>query len=189
MENPHSSPMMVPCVKEGSGRADGCHNNAKRVSQAYGGTVQRGWSIRTWIGVSVWMELHSVWRHPEGELLCVTEPPSAHLDRIAFLPGCSMGAMDSGPPSIHVPWEDVPLCHQFVELMYALDRIYFVAGDPLHTKGHIRMDRADRWRRRMKEIARLRLNQMKMHNKASLPTGNRSQNPHQPPCPDPAAGL
>jgi len=172
MAHPHSSPVIVPCLKDGYGPADGCHDNAKRMSQAYGGSVQRGWSVRAWEGVSVWLELHSVWRHPEGGLLCVTEPPSAHLDRIAFLPGYSMDAMDSGSPSVHFPWEDDPLCHEYVELMYALDRIYFVTGDPLHTKSHVRLDRAARLKARMREISRLRLNQMKRHNKS------RHSNPH-----------
>ena len=152
---------MVPCVKTDFSQPDRCHDNVKDMTRHHGGSAQQGWSIRVLEGAAVWMELHSVWRHPEGHLLCVTEPPSAHLQKIAFLPDSSMDATRSGLPSLHFPWSDDPLCRDYVEQMYALDRLFFPVGDPYRTRDRIDEAQVALVKNRMREIRLLLQNQMK----------------------------
>ena len=128
---PDSTPLMVHYKRtRRHSQSNQCHDNVKRTVRKFGGSVQLGWSIRVMEGVAVWLELHSVWRHPDRHLLCVTEPPSERVRRLSFLPCSSTDTTGPELPSFYHPWEDTPGCHEFVELSYAFDRLYFPDGDP-----------------------------------------------------------
>jgi hypothetical protein len=62
-----------------------CYANVETVVQLFGGMAVTGWKI--WHIPSVYynFEHHCVWRHPNGELICVT-PQMGDEDEILFLP-------------------------------------------------------------------------------------------------------
>jgi len=55
-----------------------------------GGEVVMGWIVTVWPGVWAEFIAHSVWRQPDGSILCIT-PNKYDDDRILFLPDQSLG--------------------------------------------------------------------------------------------------
>jgi hypothetical protein len=170
---PDSIPAIVPCRPENHCESDQCHRNAQRMVDCHGGSVQLGWSIRVTEWVAVWLELHSVWLHPSQRLLCTTPPPYDDQDMIAFLPDPSpMGIHPPDWPSIYHPWDDSRDCLECVELLRAIDRLYFRKGEPFHRKPHPRTDRDRRLKARLGMIATRHRKRMKSNEQGE------PRNPH-----------
>lgn len=155
---PGPLPVMVPVQLREHSLPDCCHTNAPRMARDHGGSAQRGWSVWTIDRLAVWLELHSVWRTAEKQLLDTTPPGPADVQRIAFLPDFSMEHTDPTDPSHHHPWDEDPLCLEFVDLMRSVDRLYFHPDDPFRRKHQVRKDQLAPLLARMDQISHLRQN-------------------------------
>jgi len=69
-----------------------CYANVDTIVQVFGGAAVIGWKIWHVPGVYYNFEHHCVWRHPNGELVCVT-PQMGNEEYILFLPQ-QEGALD-----------------------------------------------------------------------------------------------
>jgi hypothetical protein len=73
----------VSALPDSSG-AD-CFIDVQKQVQAYGGSIQHGWTIWDWPGISVEGEFHAVWKKPDGQLLDITKKFDGET-RILFAP-------------------------------------------------------------------------------------------------------
>lgn len=90
---PESSPTTIPCRPLHTESINDCFEIVSKHITQYGGSEVIGWAIWEWPSVMVEAEFHSVWRSPEGELICLTPRPIP-FDKITFLP--SMAARYEG---------------------------------------------------------------------------------------------
>jgi len=77
-----------------SGRDD-CFIDVRRQVDEHGGSIQHGWTIWEWPGISAKGEFHAVWRKPDGQLLDVTQKKDGE-SRIVFAPDPPSAYLRSG---------------------------------------------------------------------------------------------
>lgn len=101
--------MKVPRRKRGmtgSGIKHDCHWNARLLTRTYGGSSLLGYAVTLCPqdGVVVFHS-HTVWKTPEGKVVCVTQNGDANEDAIIFLP------IAQYDPSKEIYWTNNILFH------------------------------------------------------------------------------
>ncbi|WP_157489195.1 zinc chelation protein SecC [Lysobacter sp. Root916] len=85
---PGSSPTTIPCRPLHAENINDCFEIVSKHISQQGGSEVIGWAIWEWPSVMVEAEFHSVWKSPEGELICLAPRPIP-FDEITFLPSAA----------------------------------------------------------------------------------------------------
>jgi hypothetical protein len=78
-------PVFVDVSPRADSGGDDCFMCVRRHVDEHGGSIQHGWTIWEWPGISAEGEFHAVWRKPDGQLLDVTQKKDRE-SRIVFAP-------------------------------------------------------------------------------------------------------
>ena len=95
--------------------------DVRRQVEEHGGSIQHGWTIWEWPGISAEGEFHAVWRKPDGQLLDVTQKKDGE-SRIVFAPDPKRVFEERRVPNIRMAIGRNPRILRWIEMNERYDR-------------------------------------------------------------------
>ena len=101
---------------------DDCFMDVRRQVDEHGGSVQHGWMIWEWPGISAEGVFHAVWRKPDDQLLDVAFKKDGE-SRILFAPDTKRVFDQRRIPTIRMAIGRDPRIKQWIEINERFDRL------------------------------------------------------------------
>jgi len=115
-------PEFVEVMPRSNSGVDNCFIDVRKHATENGGSLQHGWMIWEWPGISAEGVFHAVWRRPDGRLLDITKKQDGER-RILFAPDPKRVFADRQVGSIRIAIGRDPRIREWIDINDRLFRI------------------------------------------------------------------